>query len=202
MGTALTIIWGIALLIIAALLGVLALTLKRGPQPAALAAGEESARFEPAREILLFEYAQEDIRSTADDSVIVRIPGISWDPAWQKDLIRLEIDTRPQRTVQLTAGWENARVIAAYRLHAYRMTDMGADVAVNSFSEPIEIVFTTTEKTARLEILTQTDGEWTPVPQADISAQELASIRSLGEREWRAGSVRNLGLFCLVRPVP
>jgi hypothetical protein len=197
MGTAFMIIWGIALLAIAALLAVLAWTLKRASQQAA-SIEKDAGEFEPTKEIMLFEYEKEDVRNTTDGNVIVRIRSISWDTEWQEDLLRLEVHAQDPKSVTLSDEWRDAQVIAAYDFRAYRMTEMGTDVQVTSFPAPIEVVLTTPETDTNLDVLIQADGIWTSAPEADISAEALAR-KSLGRREWRAASVDRLGRLCLIK---
>ncbi len=193
MGTALVVIWGIALLVIAILSALLVWSLRSrtptttGPVPT----------FKPLKDTLLFYYEEQSTRSTAGREVIIRIPGTAWDTDWRSDLLRLEIVGRNPRAVVLPAEWGAARVLAAYELRAYRMTEMGKDLEIERFASPIDVILTTEESGDELRVAARPRDAWIQIPPADVSPGEL-EVDLPGGRRWAAASVVELGELCLL----
>ncbi len=196
METALIVVWGVALLIIAALSALLVWTLKsRAP---ARVAQEPLPEFQPLKDTLLFYYEEQSVRSTAGREVIIRIPGTAWDTDWQSDLLRLEIVGRDPRRVSLPAEWGAMEILAAYELRAYRMTEMGKDLEIERFASPIDVILTTDKKGDGLHVAARPMDEWIRIPLADVSPGEL-EIDLPGGRSWAAASVVELGELCLLK---
>jgi hypothetical protein len=200
MGVAFTIVWGVALLAIAALLVMLVLTLKRGPVSAPPGA-DELETFMPLRDTLLFHYEESGTRSTVHDRVIVRLPGIAWETAWREDLLRLEVSSVEPRTVPLPVGWQNAQVLGAYDLRAFRMTEMGRDVEVRRFLSPIDVVLTFEGPYPEVRAFTRTDDDWTLATTVDLALDEFNGRNRLSGRDWVAVPITQLGQVCLLCPL-
>jgi len=198
MGAAFAIVWGVALLVIAVLLVVLALALKRGPALASSGAGGAEA-FEAIKDALLFYYEENSVRSTTRDRIIVRIPGIAWEMGWKGDLLRLEVNAADPGSVALPPEWSEAQILAVYDLRAYRMTEMGTDVEVERFLAPIDVVLTVKEVDPGLRLIARTDSAWVLAPTTEISPDEFKGSDLPSDRNWIAISVTRLGQICLIR---
>lgn len=200
METAFIIVWGLALLAIAALLATLVCTLQRRTLQVESASGP--AAFVPFNDALLFEYGQESVRSTANGRVVVRIKGISWDTAWQNDMLRLEVSSLDPGGIMLPDAWGQAEVVAAYILRAYRMTDMGTDLPVSLFVKPIEVALFTDKTAAHLRVLVQQRAAWIPAPTAEIDPQALGDPQAFEGQSWAAALLNGPGWLCLVKSNP
>lgn len=198
MSAGFTVVWGLALLAIAALVAVLVLTLRRGER--AVSFNDSEAR-DPdlVRDTLLFYYEPDGVRSTANGRVIVHIPGAAWDDGWREDLLRLEVVQHTPDAVTFPGELGAAEVLAVYDLVAYRMTEMGTDIEVDRFLEPVDVVLTSDRQDCRLGLVTQTDGSWVMAPPADVSLDDYESIRLPPDERWASAAVVRPGKVCLVR---
>ncbi len=200
METAFVVVWGIALLVIAILGAILAFTLRRFSAGRTAQKGRDAA-FAPAQDILLFEYDKNILLSAIDGHVLVRIKGISWDAAWQNDLLRVQVNAQDPRQIALDPAQRDARILAAYQLSAFRMTDLGADVTVERFVKPIDIVLTSDEPDGELGVFVQQDAGWQAAPQPATPVEEIE--RRVGKgRRWAAASIAKLAPVCLVQIAP
>ena len=193
MGGALFIVWGVALLALVALGGLLAWTLRREALVARAGGLEVSGGG-----TLLFYYEQESVRSTPGDRVIVRIPGMAWEGEWQDDMLRLEVLGRDPAAIRVPPAWGAARVLAAYALRAYRMTEMGNDVRVERFAAPVDIFLTADIVEGELRFGVNHEQGWTLAPPAALSPQSLQGVDLPAERGWAAASIAGLREICLV----
>jgi hypothetical protein len=132
---------------------------------------------------------------------MIRIRDASWDTAWQDDLLRVKVFAQDPRSVVLGDAWGDAQVLAVYDFEAYRMTELGADVPVLDFAEPIEIVLITDETDADLDVLSQQDGEWASAPRSEVALAELAEKDLSEKMRWVIASVGNLDRLCLIKNV-
>lgn len=198
MGGVLFIVWGVALLAIVTLGGLLAWTLWREAlleRAPSLQAGGGGT--------LLFYYEQESVRSTPHGQVIVRIPGMAWEAEWQDDLLRLEVLGRDPAAIRVPAAWGAAKVLAAYALRAYRMTEMGSDIQVERFAAPVDIFVTTDVAEGELRFGVNNEEGWALAPLAALSLQAPEGVDLPVGRGWAAASIAGLREICLVRmPVP
>ena len=202
MGGGLYVVWGFALLVILALGGLLAWTLRRGPSPDAPpeALDQEIVRLEVQDEgTLLFYHEEESVRSTPHGRVIVRIPGMAWERGWQDDLLRLEVSALDPASVGAPAAWGAAEVLAAYRLRAYRMTELGTDVEVERFAAPVDVFLTAQGQEARLRFGVHDERGWVLAPFATLSPEALQGVKIPAERSWAAASITGMRDICLVR---
>lgn len=198
MGGALVIVWGVALLALLTLGGLLVWTLRRETLV-------EKARGLQAGggDTLLFYYEQESVRSTPRGRVIVRIPGMAWEGEWQDDLLRLEVLGRDPAAIRVPAAWGAAKVLAAYALRAYRMTEMGSDIQVDRFAAPVDVFLTADLAEGELRFGVNNEEGWTLAPLATLSPQALEGVDLPVGRGWAAASIAGLREICLVRmPVP
>ncbi len=198
MGTALFIVWGVALLVIVALGVVLRATLKRGA-PSMMQDTPEPRQFERASDTLLFYREESSVRSAIKGAIIIRIPETAWDEGWADDLLRLEVSTRDPASITLPPEWADAEIAAAYDLHAYRMTEIGADIKVARFPAPIELVFAEKSAGSRLRLLTQAESAWVLAPVIQISIDKYEGSDLLPKEDALAVSLTGLGRMCLVR---
>jgi hypothetical protein len=206
MGASLGIVWGVALLVIAALSLVLVLTLRRRRtdmlttlSPAALSEEDNVKESEPVQDTLLFYREKQGVRSTTYGHVIVRIPDSAWRTDWRDDLIRIEVNARDTGTVDLPPEWASAPVLAAYEFVAYRMTEMGTDVEIERFEDPIDLIFFEEGADLDLTLLTQTGGGWVSAPEVKIPTVEIVKMETPRGRTRVATSVAELGSVCLIR---
>ena len=202
MGTAFIVVWGIALLIIAALLVILVFTFRHNAQFGTQAVQEGVTAFESVQDTLLFYYEKESVRSTENGSVIIRIHGISWDAAWQDDLLRIKVVARDPHSVTLGEAWDDAQVLVVYDFEAYRMTEMGTDISVPSFVKPVEVILVANETNVNLAVLAQQDGEWVSAPQTEVTLEELGKKSIPGQVCWAVASVDRLDRLCLIKKTP
>ena len=198
MEPAFIVVWGAALLAIAILLVVVVVILQRTSRPTALTADEHRG-FKPFKHTLLFYHEDQSVRSTAQGQVIIRIPGVAWNIGWQTDPIRLEVDEEDPGSVDLPPEWRDAKVLAAFTLSGYRMTEMGTDIEIERFAAPIDVILTTAERDQGLRCGTQTDSSWALAPTTTITIDELPGMDLLAERGWVAVSVTRLGRICLIK---
>jgi hypothetical protein len=200
MGTAFAFVWGMALLVIAALGAALVVTLRQSPPPPL--PGEREPEFEPVSDTLLFYYEENCVRSAVQDTLIIRIPGAAWDAEWVEDLLRLEVSTRDPASIALPdegAGFQAEQIVAAYDLSAYRMTEIGTDIEVERFPAPIELVFPAGETDPGVRLLTWTENAWELAPATELSLDEFQGSDVTPKSNWLAVSVTGLGAMCLIR---
>jgi hypothetical protein len=199
-GTGLVFVWGLALLVIAALLAVLVSTLRHGAR-AVPSAGTESDAFQPLEDRLLFQHEENSVRVSTDARVIVRVPGIAWDASWRRDLLRLEVVEQSPAAVSFPSELGDVEVLAVYDLAAFRMTEVGTDVPVERFLEPIDVILTTDLTDRDLGLVTRADSTWilTSAASALISPEELDGVTLVPGMGWAAVATTRLGRVCLVR---
>ena len=198
MEPAFIVVWGAALLAIAILLVVVVVILQRTSRPTALTADEHRG-FKPFKHALLFHHEDQSVRSTARGQVIIRIPGVAWDVGWQTEPIRLEVNEEDPGSVDLPPEWRDAKVLTAFTLSGYRMTEMGTDIGIERFAAPIDVILTTAERDQGLRCGTCTDSSWALAPTTTITVDELPGMDLLAERGWVAVSVTRLGRICLIK---
>jgi hypothetical protein len=201
MGGALYIVWGIAGAAILALGALLIWTLRgEVSRRARLATSEASGS---GSDTLLFYYEQESVRSTPNGEVIVRIPGMAWEPEWQDDLLRLEVARVDPSSLLVPGEWGAARVLAAYALRAYRMTDLGTDIQVERFAAPVDVFVTTAGFEPRLRFAVKQGERWTLAPPAALSPDTFEDVDIPAGQSWAAASIAGMRDICLVRmPAP
>ncbi len=197
MGTAFAIVWALALLAIAVLLVTLARLLRRAPGTST--PGDEPAELRLAHDTLLFYYEEDGVRSTADGRVIVHIPGAAWDAGWREDLLRLEVIEQPHGLVTFLEELGPADALAVYDLAAYRMTEMGTDVAVERFPAPIDVILTGDRMDGQLGVVMRTEHAWVLAPPADVAPRALEGIELPAGRVWVATALVRPSRICLVR---
>ena len=198
MGGALFIVWGVALVAILALGGLLVWTLRREAPTETPVDKADGPTVEDGG-TLLFYYEEESVRSTPQGGVIARIPGMAWDREWQDDLLRLEVLSSDPASIQVPAAWGAAEVLAAYALRAYRMTEMGTDIEVERFAAPVDVFMTTGEGGGKLRFGVNNEEGWTLAPLATLSPQALEGVDIPTGRGWAAASIANMREICLVR---
>ena len=196
MDMAFTVVWGVALLAIMVLSGVLALALRRGGAARTVADGDGASDL--LKDTLLFYYEQDSVRATASARFIVHIPGDAWDAGWRDDLLRLEVVAQSPDSVTLPPALGRASVLSVYDLAAYRMTEMGNDIEIAQFVAPIDLVVTSDRSDLRLGLVTQTHGAWALAPAAEISPYGFEGVELPAGQRWTAASVMRPGRVCLV----
>jgi hypothetical protein len=202
MGGALLIVWGIALLAILALGGLLLWTLRRQVVPDARpqAPVEQAGGLDVgSSETLLFYYEEESVRATPGGRVIVRIPGMAWESEWQDDLLRLEVLVEDPASIAVPEAWGAAEVLAAYALRAYRMTEIGSDIEVERFAAPVDVFITADERGGELRFGVNNREGWTLAPLTALSPQALDGVDIPAGRSWAAASIAGMREVCLVR---
>jgi hypothetical protein len=197
MGGAFVVIWGVALLAVVALGAILMLTLRQGapaepPDAAGLAVSG------PLSDTLLFYYEEESVGRTSQGGMIVHIPGTAWDQEWRDDLLRLEVSTEEPAAVAVPAEWGEVRVLAAYSVRAYRMTEIGTDVAVERFAAPVDVFLTAEDRAGELRFGVNNEGIWTLAPSAALAPEMFEGVDIPAGRGWVAASVTRLREICLV----
>jgi hypothetical protein len=195
-GTGFVFVWCLALLVIAVLLAVLALTLRRGahsvPEPDTLQLFEDR---------LLFQYEEDRTCVSTDARVIVCIPGIAWDTGWRSDLLRLDVTERTPDVVDFPAELGDVDVLVVYDLSVFRMTDAGTDIPVERFLEPVDVILTTDRTDRDLGLVTRVDSTWVLASMAasPILPQELEGVGIPPGRGWAAVATTRPGRVCLVQ---
>lgn len=200
MGTGFAVVWGLALLVIAALAVVLALTLRRETRATPSDGGEPDA-FQPLEDRLLFQYEESVVRVSTDARVIVHITGIAWEAGWRGDLLRLDVVEQAPHTVDFPSELGDLEVLAVYDLAAFRMTEAGTDMVVERFLEPVDVILTTDRADQDLGIVTRADSTWVLATSASAPASlhELEGAELPPGRGWAAVATTRLGRVCLVR---
>lgn len=191
-------IWGVALTVIVAMLVLLVTTLRRNARVTALI---EPAAKQPGlpEDTLLFYYEDQSVRSTANGHLFVRIPGAAWDPAWHTDLMRIEVKAQDPGFVTLPAEWGSSKLVTAFSVAAYRMTEMGTDVTVDRFAAPIDVLVAADGDQQGLRCAVRlTDEDWTLAPATAVSPGTMG-VELPPRRAWSAASILRPGQICLVR---
>jgi hypothetical protein len=194
---ALLVVWGIAVVTIVTLGVLLVWTLRRRMPPDRSQVQAEGLGAKD-KEPLLFYYAKENVRSTTNGDVIVRIPGPAWEREWRSDLFRIEICPEDVSTVEVPADWGIVEVLAAYTLRAYRMTDVGTDIEMERFAAPIDVFLTTERAAQSLRLGAYEQGRWIVLPPAVHSPEVLETVDLAPGCEWAVASVAKMGRICLV----
>jgi hypothetical protein len=192
------VVWGLALLALFALGAVLLWTVRSVARPAAR--GPEGAGpFEPVTDTLLLYYEEESVRRTPQGDVVLRIPGMAWEREWQEDLVRFEVTRVDPSVVFPPEEWGAAEVLAVYDLRAHRMTEIGTDLAVESFAAPVDIFLIGEAEMAGLRFGVCNEGVWTLAPFAALPLDVLEQAGIPAGQGWAAASVSQLRQVCLVR---
>ena len=197
----LLVVWGLALLALLALGALLIWTLRSGPQPKG-AEDETTDLLGPEANTLLLYYEEESVRRTPRGDVVLRIPGHAWEPEWQEDLVRFEVAPLDPGLVPVPEEWGQAQVLAAYDLHAHRMTEIGTDIEVESFSAPIDVFLVSEGETEGLRFGVNNGGTWALVPPAALSLDVLGQAGIAADQGWAAASISQLRPVCLVQMPP
>jgi hypothetical protein len=192
------VVWGIALVMLLGLGGLLIWTLRsRGATPgSALGAKEPSLS---VTDTLLLYYEEESVRRTPQGDVVLRIPGMAWEREWQEDLVRLEVTRLDPASVQAAEEWDEGQVLAAYELQAHRMTEMGTDILVESFAAPIDVFLVSEGEAEGLRFGIGSETGWTLAPPAALPPEVLAQAGIPPGQGWAAASISRLRQVCLVR---
>jgi hypothetical protein len=165
-----------------------------------------SAAFEERKEALIFYFEEgdeESVKATVDKNVIVRIPAGAWAEDWREDLLRFEVIIKdpneyPLSPEQLGESWLG-ELIRAYELRPLRMTELGEDIEITSFEQPVDIIFATEDKEARLSILQLANGEWSMLPQTSTAPPFLSFWLDPAEASWAGTAIQGPGYFGLVK---
>ena len=194
------VVWGVALLVLLGLGALLIWTLRGNVRPAEWARTlRVAASFAPATDTLLLYYEEESVRRTPQGDVVLRIPGMAWEREWQDDLVRLEVARIEPEGVAVPEQWGEAEVLAVYDLRAHRMTEIGTDIAVESFAAPVDVFLTSEAEMGGLRFGVNNDGEWTLAPQAALPLDVLEQAGIPASQGWAAASISRLRQVCLVR---
>jgi hypothetical protein len=191
------VIWGLALLVLFGLGGVLILTLRAGDNPSRTGV-DGAAPLTPTTDTLLL-YHEESVRRTPGGDVVLRIPGAAWAREWQDDLVRLEVTRADPSTVEVPAAWGEANVLAAYDLRAHRMTEIGTDIAVERFAAPVDLFLVADGPAAGLRVGMREEASWVLAPPAVLPQDVLEQAGIPASQSWAATSISELGQVCLVR---
>lgn len=198
MSVAFPVVWGLALLAIVALLTMLLRTLRGQQRPDH--ADDPDLPVALARDTLLFYYEQDSVQRTADKHVTVHVPGVAWEAQWQDDLLRMQVSELPPLHVVLPLELGPVQVLAVFDLDAYRMIEVGTDVRIARFAEPIRIVLSSQGHEGDLGVaVCTTDSPWALAAPTNVPQRIWGRI-SLppGDRGIAASLVRP-GRVCLVR---
>jgi hypothetical protein len=162
--------------------------------------------FEERKESLIFyfeEGEEESVKATAAKDVIVRIPAGAWAEEWREDLLRFEVIIKdpneyPLSPEQLGESW-SGELIRAYELRPLRMTELGEDIKITSFERPVDIIFATEDKEAKLSILQLVNGKWSMPRQTLIAPPFLGSWLDPAEVSWAGITIQGPGYFGLAK---
>ena len=197
-------VWVIPILlsVLFGLLIVRELRIQRGE----LAAVPTRLEFEEQKESLIFyfeEGEEESIKATVAKDVIVRIPAGAWAEEWREDLLRFEVITKdpneyPLLPEQLGESW-SGELVRAYELRPLRMTELGEDIEITSFQQPVDIIFATEDKEAKLSILQLVNGKWSMPRQTLIAPPFLSSWLEPAEASWAGTTIQAPGYFGLAK---
>lgn len=164
------------------------------------------AVFEEQKEALIFyfeEGEEESVKATVTKDVIVRIPAGAWAEDWREDLLRFEVITKdpneyPLSPEQLGESW-SGELVRAYELRPLRMTELGDDIKITSFEQPVDIIFAIEGKEVKLSILQLVDGKWSMPRQTLIAPPFLSSWLDPAEASWAGTTIQGSGYFGLAR---
>jgi hypothetical protein len=191
------VVWGVALLALLGLGATLFWTLRSQRKPAGSTSQVEGA-FPSRTDTLLLYYEAESVQRTSQGDVVLRIPGMAWERDWQEDLVRLEVTRLEPASVQAVGDWGEGQVLAAYDLHAHRMTEIGTDIRVEGFAAPIDVFLVTERETKGLRFGVKNEGGWALAPMAALSLDVLAQAGIPPAQGWAAASISRLRQVCLV----
>ncbi|TEU11664.1 MAG: hypothetical protein E3J21_22990 [Anaerolineales bacterium] len=197
-------VWVIPILL-SALFGLLIvreLRIQRGE----LAAAPTIPAFEEQKESLIFyfeEGEEESVKATVAKDVIIRIPAGAWAEEWREDLLRFEVITKdpneyPLSPEQLGESW-SGELVRAYELRPIRMTELGEDIEITSFEQPVDIIFASEDKEAKLSILQLVNGKWSMPRPTLIPPPFLSSWLDLVEVSWVGITIQGPGYFGLAK---
>jgi hypothetical protein len=164
------------------------------------------AEFEEQKESLIFYFEDEEeesVKATVTKDVIVRIPAGAWAEEWREDLLRFEVITKdpnehPFSPEQLGESWLG-ELVRVYELSPLRMTELGEDIEITSFKQPVDIIFSTEDKEAKLSILQLINGKWSMPRQTLIAPPFLSSWLDPAEVSWAGTTIQGPGYFGLVK---
>jgi len=162
--------------------------------------------FEEQKESLIFyfeEGEEESVKATVAKDVIVRIPAGAWTEEWREDLLRFEVITKdpneyPLSPEQLGESW-SGELVRAYELRPLRMTELGEDIEITSFKQPVDIIFATEDKEAKLSILQLVSGKWSMPRQTLIAPPFLSSWLDPAKVSWAGTTIQGPGYFGLAK---
>jgi hypothetical protein len=171
-----------------------------------LAATRLREEFKEQKESLIFyfeEGQEESVKATVAKDVIVRIPAGAWAEDWREDLLRFEVIIKdpheyPLLPEQLGESW-SGELIRAYEFRPLRMTELGEDIEITSFEQPIDIIFATEDKEAKLSILQLVNGKWSMPRQILIAPSFLSFWFDPAEVSWVGTTVQEPGYFGLAK---
>jgi len=171
-----------------------------------LAAAKPGAVFEERKESLIFyfeEGEEESVKATAAKDVIVRIPAGAWAEDWREDLLRFEVITKDPNAYPLSPEQlgesRSGELIRAYELRPLRMTELGEDIVITSFQQPVDIVFATEDKEVKLSILQLVNGKWSMPRQTLIAPPFLSFWLDPAEASWAGTTIQGPGHFGLAK---
>jgi len=138
-----------------------------------------------------------------DRDVIVRIPAGAWVEEWREDLLRFEIITKdpneyPLSPEQLGESW-SGELIRVYELRPLRMTELGEDIEITSFEQPVDIILATEDKGAKLSVLQLVNGKWSMPHQTSIAPPFLSSWLDPAEVSWVGTTMHGPGYLGLAK---
>jgi hypothetical protein len=162
--------------------------------------------FEEQKESLIFYFEEgekESVKATVAKDVIVRIPAGAWVEGWREDLLRFEIITKdpneyPLSPEQLGESW-SGELIRVYELRPLRMTELGEDIEITSFEQPVDIILATEDKGAKLSVLQLVNGKWSMPRQTSIAPPFLSSWLDPAEVSWAGTAIHGPGYFGLAK---
>jgi hypothetical protein len=162
--------------------------------------------FEEQKESLIFYFEEgekESVKATVAKDVIVRIPAGAWVEEWREDLLRFEIITKdpneyPLSPEQLGESW-SGELIRAYELRPLRMTELGEDIEITSFEQPVDIILATEDKGAKLNVLQLVNGKWSMPGQTSIAPPFLSSWLDPAEVSWAGTTMHGPGYLGLAK---
>jgi hypothetical protein len=171
-----------------------------------LAAAKPGVVFEERKESLIFyfeEGEEESVKATAAKDVIVRIPAGAWAEDWREDLLRFEVITKDPNAYPLSPEQlgesRSGELIRAYELRPLRMTELGEDIVITSFQQPVDIVFATEDKEVKLSILQLVNGKWSMPRQTLIAPPFLSFWLDPAEASWAGTTIQGPGYFGLAK---
>jgi hypothetical protein len=79
------------------------------------------------------------------------------------------------------------------------MTELGEDIKITSFKQPVDIIFATEDKEVKLSILQLVNEEWSMPGQTLTAPPFLSSWLDLAEVSWAGITIQGPGYFGLAR---